>query len=101
MTGQHKVNYLAKCQTWRQVHMTRLQPPFFSTGLPHLGQGLVLAVSQFFVSLSSWHFSFHCFHLHAHVRYHKQHVRVALEDIDKKIPAICRNLAPVWHMGNN
>ena len=46
--------------------MTRLQPPFFSTGLPHLGQGLVCAVSQFFVSLSSAHFSRHSRHLRAH-----------------------------------
>lgn len=50
--------------TCRQTHCTRLHPPFFSTGLPHFGQGLVFAVSQFFVSLSSWHFCFQCFHLH-------------------------------------
>ena len=52
-----------RARTWRQTHMTRLQPPFFSTGLPHLGQGFVCAVSQFFVSLSSWHFSRHSRHL--------------------------------------
>ena len=51
--------------TCRHLQTTRLQPPFFSTGLPHLGQGLVLAASQLLVSLSSWIFRFHFFHLHA------------------------------------
>lgn len=51
--------------TCRHLQTTRLQPPFFSTGLPHLGQGLVLAASQLLVSLSSWIFCFHFFHLHA------------------------------------
>jgi len=45
------------------MQTTRLQPPFFSTSLPHLGQGLVLAVSQFLVSLSSWHLTFQRRHL--------------------------------------
>jgi len=45
------------------MQTTRLQPPFFSTSLPHLGQGLVLAVSQFLVSLSSWHLTFQRLHL--------------------------------------
>lgn len=49
--------------TWRHLQTTRLQPPFFSTGLPHLGQGLVLAASQLQVSLSSWIFCFHLPHL--------------------------------------
>ena len=53
---------LPTCPQWQ---VTRLQPPFFSTGFPHLGQGFVLAVSQCLVSLSSWHFCFHCFHLHS------------------------------------
>lgn len=42
---------------WPQVHCTRLQPPFFSTALAHFGHGLVLAVSQWDVSLSSAHFA--------------------------------------------
>ena len=50
--------------TCRHLQTTRLQPPFFSTGLPHFGQGLVLAASQLLVSLSSWIFCFHFFHLH-------------------------------------
>lgn len=36
---------------WPHLQSTRLQPPFFSTGLPHLGQGLVLAANQLRVSL--------------------------------------------------
>ena len=40
-------------KAWPQRHSTRLQPPFFSTGLEHLGQGLVLAESQLEVSLPS------------------------------------------------
>ena len=51
--------------TWRHWHTTRLQPPFFSTGFPHLGQGLVLAAIQLRVSLSSWIFCFHLAHLRA------------------------------------
>ena len=53
------------CCTWRHLQTTRLQPPFFSTGFPHLGQGLVLAASQLLVSLASWIFCFHLAHLHA------------------------------------
>ena len=49
--------------TWPHLHTTRLQPPFFSTWLRHLGQGLVLVLSQFAVSLSSLHFRSHCVHL--------------------------------------
>jgi hypothetical protein len=49
--------------TWPQRQETWLQPPFFSTGLPHFGQGFVLAVSQFLFSLSPRFFCFHCFHL--------------------------------------
>ena len=37
-----------------QRHTTRLHPPAFSTGLAHLGQALVLALSQEAVSLPSW-----------------------------------------------
>jgi hypothetical protein len=50
---------------------TRLQPPFFSTGLAHLGQGFVLAVSQWEVSLSSWHFCRHSFSLRAPAAPHR------------------------------
>jgi len=46
-----------------QVQTTRLQPPFFSTGLVHLGQGLVLMAIQFLVSLSPVTFSSHRSHI--------------------------------------
>ena len=59
---------LPQSRTWEQWQVTKLQPPFFSTGFPHLGQGLVLADSQFLVSLSSWHFCFHSFHLRSQAR---------------------------------
>jgi hypothetical protein len=49
--------------TWPHLHITRLQPPFFSTGLLHLGQGLVLAASQLRVSLSPLIFSSHMAHI--------------------------------------
>lgn len=39
-----------------QIQLTRLQPPFFSTGLWHFGQGFVFTVIQFIVSDSSLHF---------------------------------------------
>lgn len=39
-----------------QKQDTWLQPPFFSTGLRHFGQGFVLIVIQLTVSDSSWHF---------------------------------------------
>ena len=41
-------------RAWPQRQETWLQPPFFSTGLPHLGHGFVLAVIQFLFSLSPW-----------------------------------------------
>ena len=44
---------------WPQGHATRLQPPFFSTALAHLGHGFVLALSQLVVSLSSSHLARH------------------------------------------
>ena len=40
-----------------------MQPPFFSTGLPHLGHGFVLAVIQFLFSLSPWILLSHSRHL--------------------------------------
>jgi hypothetical protein len=40
-----------------------LQPPFFSTGFVHLGQGLVFAASQLRVSLSPLTFSSHISHI--------------------------------------
>lgn len=46
-----------------QIHATRLQPPFFSTGLWHLGQGLVFTVIQFTVSDSSRHFLIQSSHI--------------------------------------
>ena len=49
--------------TWPHLQTTRLQPPFFSTGLVHLGQGLVLAASQLRVSLSPLTFSSHISHI--------------------------------------
>ena len=64
-TGYACVTQRGLHPTCRHLQTTRLQPPFFSTGLPHLGQGLVLAASQLLVSLSSWIFRFHFFHLHA------------------------------------
>lgn len=39
-----------------QIQLTRLQPPFFSTGLWHFGQGFVWTVIQLTVSDSSRHF---------------------------------------------
>jgi hypothetical protein len=39
----------------------RLQPPFFSTGEPHLGQSLVFADMYLNVSPSPSHFSIHSF----------------------------------------
>ena len=53
----------AKALTWPHLHITRLQPPFFSTILAHLGQGLVLAMSQLRVSLSPLDFSSHACHM--------------------------------------
>lgn len=38
------------------MQLTKLQPPFFSTGLWHFGQGLVWTVIQLTVSDSSRHF---------------------------------------------
>lgn len=49
--------------TCPHVHTTRLQPPFFSTALLHLGQGLVLMAIQFLVSLSPLIFSSHSSHI--------------------------------------
>jgi hypothetical protein len=43
-------------KAWPHMQPTRLQPPFFSTGLWHFGHGLVWTVSQFTVSDSSLHF---------------------------------------------
>lgn len=51
------------CPQWQY---TKLQPPFFSTGLLHFGQGLELALIQLCVSLSSTHFRRHFFHLPSH-----------------------------------
>ena len=45
--------------TCPHLHVTWLHPPFFSTGLLHLGQGLVLAAIQLRVSLSPLVFSSH------------------------------------------
>ena len=52
--------------TWPHLHTTRLQPPFFSTWLRHLGHGFVLVLSQFAVSLSSLHLRSHLVHLQRH-----------------------------------
>lgn len=41
---------------WPQIQLTKLQPPFFSTGLWHFGQGFVWTVIQLTVSDSSRHF---------------------------------------------
>lgn len=49
--------------TCPHLHTTRLQPPFFSTGLVHLGHGFVLAASQLRVSLSPLIFSSHICHI--------------------------------------
>lgn len=45
------------------MQLTKLQPPFFSTGLWHLGQGFVCTVIQLTVSDSSRHFLVHSFHI--------------------------------------
>jgi len=50
-------------RAWPQRQETWLQPPFFSTGLPHLGHGFVLAVIQFLFSLSPWILLSHSRHL--------------------------------------
>jgi hypothetical protein len=52
-------HHTASTPTWPQGQVTWLQPPFFSTGLWQLGQGLVLAVTQLAVSLSPCSFSIH------------------------------------------
>jgi hypothetical protein len=53
MLKKHQVSHQNACP---HIHATRLQPPFFSTGLWHLGQGLVFTVIQFTDSDSSRHF---------------------------------------------
>lgn len=60
--------------TCPHLHTTRLQPPFFSTGLLHLGQGLVLMVIQFLVSLSPLIFSSHSSHILPAQRKHRDEV---------------------------
>lgn len=49
------------------MQLTRLQPPFFSTGLWHFGQGFVCTVIQLTVSDSSRHFLIQSSHIkHEH-----------------------------------
>lgn len=93
--------------TWRHLQTTRLQPPFFSTGLPHLGQGLVLAASQLLVSLSSWIFCLHLAHLDQHhASFSKQPsagcaVAIAIQfaialPASVCIPRLCQRPAMYW-----
>ena len=72
--------------TWRHWQTTRLQPPFFSTGFPHLGQGLVLAAIQLRVSLSSWIFCFHLDHLQACAPMSHPHRKVWKDDPHRYLP---------------